>query len=129
MAHPGGRPTDYRPEYCEMLVKHMAEGLSFESFAGVIGATKKTLYNWSDANPEFLHAKETGTEKCRVFWEKLGRDYVVNRSIAGAESTSLNTGVYVFNMKNRFPEEWKDKKEVDNTHDFKNRPDWLDAAK
>jgi hypothetical protein len=46
--------------------------------------------------------------------------------------SKLNEGnptAFIFNMKNRFPDDWKDKKEVDNTHDFKNRPDWLDAAK
>ena len=119
-----GRPTTYKQEYCQLLIKHMEQGLSFESFAGTISTTKKTLYNWADANPDFLHAKEIGTEKCRVFWEELGRDYIVNRSVSGAESTSLNTGVYVFNMKNRFPEEWKDKKEVDNSHEFKNAPSY-----
>ena len=134
MANPVGRPSDYKPEYCEMLIQHMAEGLSFESFAAVVDSTKKTLYNWADANPEFLHAKERGTDKCRLFWEKLGVDHIITKSESfgkgeGSESKALNTGVYVFNMKNRFPEEWKDKKEVDNTHDFKNRPDWLDAAK
>jgi hypothetical protein len=123
-----GRPTKYTEEYCQLLIDHMAEGLSFEAFAGKVSTTKKTLYNWCESYPDFLHAKEIGTEKCRIFWEELGRDHVVSRTIPGVESTALNTGVYVFNMKNRFPEEWKDKKEVDNTHEFKNRPDWLDAA-
>ena len=30
--NPVGRPTKYKPEYCEMLIEHMSEGLSFESF-------------------------------------------------------------------------------------------------
>lgn len=129
MANSVGRPSEFKQEYCDQLINHMASGLSFEAFAGVLSVSKQTLYNWAEANPEFMDAKKTGLEKCRLFWEKLGVDHIINRSISGAESTSLNTGVYVFNMKNRFPEEWKDKKEVDNTHDFKNRPDWLDAAK
>jgi hypothetical protein len=132
MAHQGGRPTNYKQEYCQMLIDHMAEGLSFEAFAGLVSVTKQTLYNWIEVHPEFLDAKKIATERCRLFWEKLGINHVVSTSNStsgvGSESTTLNTGVYVFNMKNRFPEEWKDKKEVDNTHEFKNRPDWLDAA-
>ena len=134
MAHPGGRPTDYKPEYCEQLIEHMAKGLSFEAFAGVLSVSKQTLYNWADANTEFMDAKKIGIEHCRLFWERLGVDHIITKSESfgkgeGSESKALNTGVYVFNMKNRFPEEWKDKKEVDNSHEFKNRPDWLDAAK
>jgi hypothetical protein len=124
MANSVGRPSEFKQEYCDQLINHMASGLSFEAFAGFLSVSKQTLYNWADANPEFLDAKRIGTEKCRLYWEKLGVEHIVN-----SDKTSLNTGVYVFNMKNRFPEEWKDKKEVDNTHDFKNRPDWLDAAK
>ena len=124
MANSVGRPSEFKQEYCDQLINHMASGLSFEAFAGFLSVSKQTLYNWADANPEFLDAKRIGTEKCRFYWEQLGVDHIVN-----SDKTSLNTGVYVFNMKNRFPEEWKDKKEVDNTHDFKNRPDWLDAAK
>lgn len=112
-----GRPTDYKSEFCALLITHMAEGLSFESFAGTVSTTKKTLYNWADKNPDFLHAKEIATEKCRLFWERLGINHIVTRSetVPGvsSESTALNTGVYVFNMKNRFPDEWRDKQEVD----------------
>ncbi len=124
MANSVGRPSEFKQEYCDQLINHMASGLSFEAFAGFLSVSKQTLYNWADANSEFLDAKRIGTEKCRLYWEQLGVEHIVN-----SDKTSLNTGVYVFNMKNRFPEEWKDKKEVDNTHDFKNRPDWLDAAK
>lgn len=118
-----GHPTDYESRFCQMLIDHLSEGLSFESFAAIVGVTKKTLYNWRDANPEFLHSKEIGTEKSRLFWEKLGRDNIIN------SETSLNTGVYVFNMKNRFPDEWRDKQEREIKHEFENRPPWLDAAK
>jgi hypothetical protein len=121
MAHPGGRPTSYRPEYCQMLIDHMEEGLSFESFAGVIGVNRDTIFEWAKVQTEFSDAKKAGFEKSRLTWERIGLNI-----------SKLNEGnptAFIFNMKNRFPDDWKDKKEVDNTHDFKNRPDWLDAAK
>ena len=100
---PAGRPTKYRPEYCEMIIEHMAEGLSKEAFAGVIGVHKETIYNWAEANPEFSDAIKTGEVKSRLFWEKLG--------MAGASgSDEFNATAWIFNMKNRFG--WRDKQEI-----------------
>lgn len=106
-----GRPSKYKPEYCAQLVSHMAEGLSFESFAGVLEVSKQTIYDWTEANKDFLDAKEVGTEKSRIFWEKLGIDHIINKSDSYGEgqstSRSLNSSAWIFNMKNRF--KWRDK--------------------
>lgn len=105
MAHPGGRPTLYKPEYCEQLIHHMSQGLSFESFAGVLGVTRATVYNWAKENHEFLDAKNMGMEKCRLFYEKAG--------IAGmvGKIKDFNTGVWFANMRNRF--NWTNKQEIE----------------
>lgn len=69
-----GRPTKYDPAFCEVLLDHMAGGFSFESFAGVIGVSKQTLYNWLDTKEygDFVDAKSRGEELCRLWWERLG---------------------------------------------------------
>lgn len=106
-----GRPTLYKAEYCEELVKHMASGLSYESFAGVVGVCKQTIYNWEADYPEFLDAKGRGTEQSRLFWEKLCIDNILNRTDSeyqgGSSSRSLNSQVWSLNMINRFG--WKNK--------------------
>lgn len=101
-----GRPSKYQPEYCEMLVSHMEQGYSFEAFAALVSVDKVTLYSWAEKNPEFLYAKNIGTEKCRYFWERLG--------IAGASGLleTFSVGCWIFNMKNRFRAEWQDKIEL-----------------
>lgn len=115
---PVGRPTIYEPKFCEMLIEHMAKGLSFESFAGFIGVSKQTLYDWVEKHAEFLDAKNLATSKCRLWWEQTGISGLWNQSESESEgnsrrtsSKSFNTGVWVFNMKNRFKEEWKEKHE------------------
>lgn len=108
-----GRPTKYKKEYCKMLIDHMEQGLSFEAFAGVVSVSKQTLYDWEKAHPEFLDAKRQGFQKCRLFWEKLGLDNIINESFGKGQSRSLNASVWIFNMKNRFPDEWRDKQEVE----------------
>lgn len=115
-----GRPTKYKPEFCELLIEHMASGLSFESFGGLdeVEVWKDVLYDWVKLYPDFSNAKRLGFQKNRKFWEKLGRDHILNESESfgngqGSKSKSLNATVWIFNMKNRFPEEWREKKEIE----------------
>ena len=105
-----GRPTKYKKEFCQKLIKHMAEGLSFEAFAGEVGVSLDTIYNWAKEHPEFSEAKKTGTSKCRAFWEKMGRNG------AGGKLKGFQGGTWIFNMKNRFS--WVDKQEVTVEGDF-----------
>jgi hypothetical protein len=66
-----GRPDKYEKKYCDMLIDHMSNGYSFQSFAGEISVTIKTLYNWCDTYPDFLHAMEIGRAKGLNYDEKL----------------------------------------------------------
>lgn len=95
------RPTIYKPEYCEMLLTHMTEGLSFESFAGVIGSSRTVLYDWCKVHPEFLYAKNAGAEAGLLYWERMGRD-----SMHLAPDVKFASSVYIFTMKARF--KWAD---------------------
>lgn len=72
VTRPVGRPSDYRPEFCEALIEHMSKGLSFESFAADLSVNRRTLYGWLQKYPEFLHAKEEGEFRGLAFWEKAG---------------------------------------------------------
>ena len=97
------RPTKYKPEYCDKLIQHMSEGLSYESFAAVISVNRDTLYNWEKVHQEFFDAKKEGFSQNLLFWEKAG--------LAGMADKSFNSTVWIFNMKNRHM--WKDKQEID----------------
>jgi len=103
-----GQPTKYRPQYCEKLITHMSEGFSYESFAGLISCSLSSLYNWEESHPEFLEAKKTGFEKNRLFYEALG--------IAAMQGEPSNSAIWIFNMKNRFPKQWRDKHDVESTN-------------
>ncbi len=97
-----GQPTKYRQEYCALLVWHMANGLSFETFGALdeVMVGRTTLYSWLDKHAEFQDAKEMGEFKCRMWWESLGSRYSVNNLRGSGES--INAQVYKINMHNRF---------------------------
>lgn len=95
-----GRPSKYRPEYCDQLIGHMKHGLSFESFGAVIGVNRDTLYEWARVHQDFSDAKKRGTDETLLFWEKMGMAGMTGK-IKGFNST-----VWIFSMKNRFG--WRD---------------------
>lgn len=124
MTHPGGRPTKYDPKFCEELIEHMKEGLSFESFAAKCDCCKDTLYEWANVHEEFSDAKKIGSEHCRIFWEKLGT------MGASGGLNNFNATAWIFNMKNRFRSEWNDTQKVEQTStvSIKNRDELIDLA-
>lgn len=111
---PAGRRPDYRPEYCEMLIEHMRQGGSFESFAATAGVTRATLYNWEKKYPEFLDAKKIGEPQSEAFYEKIAIAAMVGKI------KNFNAVVWIFTMKNRFG--WRDRHEVSSADGTKNVP-------
>jgi predicted transcriptional regulator len=99
-----GRPTLYKEEYCEMLIKHMAQGLSFTAFAGVVGVTRSTLYEWQK-NPAFSDACKKGEMVSQLFFEKIGIRALHE------EPKEFNTGLWIFFMKARF--KWNDRPAIE----------------
>lgn len=126
---PAGRPHKYLPEYPDMLIEHMSKGFSYESFAGLVSVHKSTIYEWETSFEEFSDAKKIAFEKSRLFWEKQGIEGLYNTSTYDPEtkvstSRSLNSSVYIFNMKNRFPTEWREKQEIDMNANIKEDIDY-----
>lgn len=81
-----------------MLIKHMAQGFSFDSFAAEIDVCDDTLYEWAKVHPAFSDAKKIATQKSRKFWESAG----IEGLFSHPKGPVLNTGAWIFNMRNRF---------------------------
>ena len=101
-----GRPTLFKEEYCQKLIDHMAEGLSYESFAGLLGVGRSTLYDWEKSHPQFSDSKKIGKDKMALFFERLGIDAMTGK-IEG-----FNASTYIFTIKNKLG--WRDKQEIEN---------------
>ena len=93
-----GRPSQYKPGYCDLLIEHMKDGNSYETFAVMIPdktVTERTLYNWEKVHPEFFQAKRRGFLLSKKHWEDLGK-VIINGEVKGS-----TTG-WIFTMKCRF---------------------------
>lgn len=108
-----GRPSKYREEFCDLLISHMARGLSFESFAAVIKVNQDTLHEWVKVHPNFSEAKKVAFSENLLFWEQQGIDGLYSTVDYDEEtgkplrSKTLNSPIWIFNMKNRH--KWRDR--------------------
>lgn len=116
--HQVGRPTDYRPEYCQMIVDHFSiEPFEVETdhqgkpiitanklptltnFAMKIGVCRDTIHEWSRTHPAFSDA----VKKAKELQEEI---LMQNGLFGGYDKTFA-----IFTAKNVCG--WKDKHEVD----------------
>lgn len=101
------RPSDYDPAYCETVVELGKTGASKAEMAAEIGCARSTFALWEGVHPEFSEAVKDAVSWSQAWWEKQGRI----ATFGGTEG--FNATAFIFNMKNRFPSDWKDKQEVD----------------
>lgn len=88
-----GRPTSYRPEYCQMLIDHQSRGGSYQGFAGKVDVCIQTLYEWESKYDDFLDAKKRAKAK--------HREWMDERAIEMINGTSRgNVAAWFIIMKN-----------------------------
>ena len=103
---PGGRRSTYDPSYCDLIIEKMREGISLTGFAGVIGVSRDTIYQWMTLHREFADAVTRGRAARDLWWELK-----LMRSRKGAEVTAS-----IFALKNCAPDEWRDVKYQQHSH-------------
>lgn len=69
---PGGRPTDYRPEYCETVVELGKLGKSKAQIAVALNCVRSTLDLWAQVHAEFSDAMARAREESLAWWEEQG---------------------------------------------------------
>lgn len=57
---PGGRPTKYKEEYCEVFINEMREGGFIETFCDKIEIHVSTFYEWCKVHDKFSEAVKIG---------------------------------------------------------------------
>lgn len=113
LTKPIGRPTDYNPKYCEMIIEFFdvehckktgrdveaADLPQFTAFAKKIGVSRSTLFKWAREFEEFSNAYSIAKE--------LQEELIVNNAL----KNRYNPYFSQFLLKNSHG--WKDKTEVE----------------
>ena len=105
---PAGRPTAYEDTYPERVELHLSQGFTLASWAGDVGVSRETVYNWSEKYPEFLDAIKVGRSKGMLVWERR----LADQALKGEG----NTAAIIFAMKNLYRDDWADKVVNEHSH-------------
>jgi hypothetical protein len=81
-----------------MLIDHMEKVYSFESFGGVIGVARETLYLWRKTHAEFMHAHNVGKSKVQLGVEKMFKGQATGQ-IKGAPASLIFWAKNITGMK------------------------------
>jgi hypothetical protein len=94
-----GRPTLYKPEYCDLVISVMGDGYDLSAFAGTISVSRNAVYEWMKAHADFRDAVEIG---------KARRLFALQHKLL---NTQIGVGVTaaIFALKNADPENWQDR--------------------
>lgn len=104
--------TTYRPEYDDQLVKHMAQGYSFESFGANVNCGRRTLFDWCDKFPSFKEAKLEGYEKGKKLFETILMAKMRGAKIDGMDLKNSDTACLIFALKTRYRDTYSEKTDV-----------------
>jgi hypothetical protein len=96
-----GRPTKYDPAFCDRIIEMGAYGASMAEMCLEMRITHPTWYAWVEEHEDFSTAVKHARELARGWWEMKGR-------VATFNAEGFNSTSFIFNMKNRFRDDWKD---------------------
>jgi len=105
----GGRPTKYDPAFCQTVIECGKQGMTLAEMADALNVNRATVNEWTQQHEEFSSAVKLGLEKALSWWERNGRTATFG-SHPGFNATS-----YIFQMKNRFRDDWRDKVEQEHS--------------
>lgn len=124
----GGRPTAYKVEYIEQGKKLAALGATDREIADFFKVSESTLYLWKNTHPEFSEALKTGKAPAdnrveqSLYRRATGYSFDAEKifqyeghpvRVEFTEHVPPDVTACIFWLKNRRPDEWRDKHEVE----------------
>lgn len=101
---PAGRPTAYKPEYCDDVIELGKAGKSVAQMCAHFDISRQTIDNWAEANPAFLEALNRAKVHMQARLEEMG--------FSGLTSKDFNAAVWKKTMEARFRDDYTERKEV-----------------
>lgn len=123
-----GRPTEFKPEFCEQAAKLCALGATDFELADFFGVDTRTIYRWKNTIEEFCQSVTCGKEKADERVERALFNRAVGYSFESekvfqfqgevvraptVEHVPPDPSAAKLWLTNRRPEAWRDKQEID----------------
>lgn len=125
----GGRPSSYKKEYTEQAYNYCLLGATDKDLAAFFDVSEQTINSWKEKQPEFLESLKRGKEiadavvASKLYHRAIGYEHIetITASYQGQITDKLDVIKHyapdptaaIFWLKNRQPDKWRDKQEVD----------------
>ena len=126
-----GRPSEYRPEYAKQVQALCLVGYGNTKLAEFLGISKQTFYRWlrehSDFSDGLTNGRVKATTKVAISMHQRATGYshpetkffcykgmIVKEETIKHYPPDVSAGSFI--LKNREPEHWKDKQEIETTN-------------
>lgn len=130
---PAGRPSGYKDAFVTQAEKLCELGATDEEIADFFEVNVATIYRWKNKHPDFCEALKAGKEKAderverSLYQRAIGythdEDKIFNNNgepmiVPTKKHYPPDTTAAIFWLKNRRKDDWRDKQEVENTHNL-----------
>lgn len=99
---PVGRPSKYKPEYCERVIELAREGRGWADYAAEFETDRASLYRWADEHEDFRTALSRAKVLEQKWWEEQGR--------SGMFLDKFNALVWKTSVQARFRDDYTERK-------------------
>lgn len=106
---PAGRPTKYKPEFCDLVIEIGEQGGWVSEMAEACDVHRSTFPEWEKAHPEFSAALSRAKQKAQAWFEIAGR--------SGLTADKFNSSLWQKQMSARHPDEYTEKVKAEHSAD------------
>lgn len=107
VANKGGRPTVYRPEFCQTVLDDAMLGHTLGATAALIGVARSTLSDWASVHPEFAEA----VARAKSIRQRMYEGHLIDMARRGGDSTRMSA--VKLGLLNVGGEDWKERLTAD----------------
>lgn len=101
---PVGRPSKYKPEYCEKVIELAKKGYGWAQYAAEFEIDRTTLFDWRDQHPDFSTALTRAKVLEQAWWEEQAHK--------GMFADKFNALVWKTSVQARFRDDYTERKET-----------------
>lgn len=98
---PVGRPSKYKPEYCEQIIELGKEGKSIAQMAAAFDVDKASIFDWAAAHEDFSTALARAKAYSQTWWEDAAQKNLSDRN--------FNAQLWLKSVASRFREDYTEK--------------------